>query len=224
MNRSQRLQADRYQRSRTEMVRKQIEARGIGHDAVLAAMRTVPRHEFVPESDRSAAYEDGPLPIGWGQTISQPYVVALMTENIGLRGGERVLEIGTGSGYQAAVLAEIAASVFTVEIVEPLARRAAATFVRLAYRNILPRFGDGGFGWEEAAPFDGILVTAAPLSGVPRPLLDQLADGARLVAPVGGHRQEIHIYERSGDRFLKSIGDPVRFVPLTGSSPEAHEG
>ena len=212
------LDGEEFQEYRLEMVRRQIERRGIRNAAVLAALRTVPRHEFVPPGEINAAYEDGPLPIGYGQTISQPYVVALMTQLLELKGGERVLEIGTGSGYQAAVLAEIADTVYTVEIVEPLARRAAETFARLRYGNIVPRFGDGGYGWEELAPFDAILITAAPPEEIPAALFPQLAEGARMVAPVGKHHQYLQTYQRRGRRYQRTVGDAVRFVPLTGES------
>jgi len=197
------------------MVAHQIEARGVRDQAVLAALRTVPRHEFVPEDFRAAAYDDRPLPIGRGQTISQPYIVGLMTELAELRGGERVLEVGTGSGYQAAVLAEIAARVYTLELVEPLLRRAAETLLRLAYRNVVPRFADGRRGWRELAPFDAILVTAAP-ARVPEELLDQLAEGGRLVAPVGSEVQTLQLFRRRGDSFEQRSVVAVRFVPLVG--------
>jgi protein-L-isoaspartate(D-aspartate) O-methyltransferase len=202
---------------RHEMVRTQIAARGISDAAVLAAMRTVPRHEFVPPDLRAMAYEDRPLPIGRGQTISQPYIVALMSELAELRGGESVLEVGTGSGYQSAVLAELAAHVYTIEIVEPLLRGAAGTLQRLSYRNVVPRFGDGREGWKELAPFDAILVTAAPPRTVPAELLQQLAEGGRLVAPVGEEVQTLRLVRRRGGGFEERELTAVRFVPLVGS-------
>jgi protein-L-isoaspartate(D-aspartate) O-methyltransferase len=201
------------------MVERQIVARGVDDPAVLNAMRTVPRHEFVPERLREEAYADRPLPLGWEQTISQPYIVAHMTQLAELRGGERVLEVGTGSGYQAAVLAEIAGQVYSIEIVEPLLRRAAATLRRLAYGNVCCRFGDGGHGWPDTAPFDAILVTAAA-KRVPPGLLDQLADGARLVAPVGRRDQRLQVIVRHGKRFERQTGAAVRFVPLVGGTVE----
>jgi protein-L-isoaspartate(D-aspartate) O-methyltransferase len=206
------------QAERHEMVRRQIEARGIRDPRVLSALRTVPRHEFVPPEIEAYAYEDRPHSIGWDQTISQPYIVALMTELCGLTGGETVLEVGTGSGYQAAVLAEIAARVYTVEIVEPLLRRAADTLHRLAYANVVPRYDDGGFGWPEVGPFDAILVTAAPRARVPQPLLDQLAEGGRLVAPVGAFNQRLQVHTRTEGGIVSEKGASVRFVPLTGRS------
>jgi len=201
---------------RLEMVAKTIEARGIREPEILSAMRTVPRHEFVPQEERAHAYEDRPLPIGHRQTISQPYIVALLVQLCELHGGESVLEIGTGSGYQAAVLAEIADRVYTIEIVEPIARRAAETLARLRYDNVVCRLGDGAEGWPRAGPFDAIIVTAAPKRDVPAPLLRQLCDGGRLVAPVGDDEQRLLVIERKGSRYRKRFGEPVRFVPLTG--------
>jgi protein-L-isoaspartate(D-aspartate) O-methyltransferase len=178
-------------------------------------MRKVPRHELVPAAVRAQAYDDHPLPIGHEQTISQPYIVAFMTEALGLRGGETVLEVGTGSGYQAAVLAEIAARVHTIEIVEPLAARARVDLARLGYRNVQVRAGDGYQGWPEAAPFDAIVVTAAA-PRIPPPLLAQLKDGGRLVIPVGEDDQSLMVITRTGDRHTEQRVLPVRFVPMTG--------
>jgi len=202
---------------RQEMVKRQIAARGIAEPAVLAAMRTVPRHEFVPLDLRDLSYDDRPLPIGRGQTISQPYIVALMTELAELTGEESVLEVGTGSGYQAAVLAEMTARVYTIELVEPLLREAAATLARLMYRNVIPRFGDGRHGWKDLAPFDAILVTAAPADRVPEALLAQLADGGRLIAPVGEAEQTLQLVRRRGSTFETRAVTAVRFVPLAGA-------
>jgi len=209
--------ADDRAAERAAMVADQIEARGVRDPLVLAAMRRVPRHRLVPEDVRPLAYADHPLPIGSGQTISQPYVVALMTEALGLAGGERVLEVGTGSGYQAAVLAEIAGEVRTVEIVPELAQRAARDLAALGYRNVHVREGDGYRGWPERAPFDAIVVTAAP-DHVPQPLVDQLAVGGRLVIPVGDRDQELLVLERTPDGVERRTLTPVRFVPMTGEA------
>ncbi len=202
---------------RERMVREQIAARGVRDPRVLAALSRVPRHELVPEELRVRAYEDRPLPIGHDQTISQPYVVAYMTEQLELAGDERVLEIVTGSGYQAAVLAELAREVFSIEIVAALGERARADLARLGYRNVHIRIGDGYRGWPEQAPFDAIIVTAAP-GHVPQPLIDQLAVGGRLVLPVGELDQELLRIERDADgiREEKLIG--VRFVPMRGEA------
>jgi protein-L-isoaspartate(D-aspartate) O-methyltransferase len=208
---------DDFEAVRAAMVREQIEARGIRDPAVLAAMRAVPRHELVPEAVRDHAYEDRPLPIGHRQTISQPYVVAAMTEALDLSPGERVLEIGTGSGYQAAVLSELSREVFSVEIVAPLAQRARADLARLGYDNVRVRSGDGYRGWPEQAPFDAIVVTAAP-DHVPKPLLEQLEVGGRLVIPVGDTFQELIRITRGADGFERESLFPVRFVPMTGEA------
>ena len=210
---------DEFAAAREAMVREQIEARGVRDPAVLAAMRAVPRHELVPESRAEHAYEDRPLQIGHAQTISQPYVVAAMSEALDLDANERVLEIGTGSGYQAAVLSKLSREVFSIEIVGPLAERARADLARLGYDNVQVRTGDGYRGWPEQAPFDAIVVTAAP-DHVPQPLLDQLALGGRLVMPVGDTFQELIRITRSEDGFVRETLFPVRFVPMTGEARE----
>jgi protein-L-isoaspartate(D-aspartate) O-methyltransferase len=204
-----------FARAREEMVATQIVSRGVRDPRTLAAMRKVPRHLFVPAPLAGQAYEDHPLPIGHGQTISQPYIVGFMTEALALKGGETVLEVGTGSGYQAAVLAEIAARVYTVEIVAPLAEEATALLKRLGYANVEVKAGDGYRGWPEAAPFDAIMVTAAA-PRVPEPLRQQLKDGGRLILPVGDEWQELVVVTRRGDRFEEKRVLPVRFVPMTG--------
>jgi len=209
---------DRWRAQREAMVDNQIAARGIKDARVLAAMRRVPRHELVPPVVRDLAYTDRPLPIGDDQTISQPYIVALMTQAAAVEQGARVLEIGTGSGYQAAVLAELGAEVYSIEIVEPLARRAAAALGRTGYGAVKLRVGDGYRGWPEAAPFDAIVVTAAP-PRIPEPLKQQLKPGGRLVAPVGdGDLQRLVVIRRVGDRFVERSIAPVRFVPMTGEA------
>ena len=218
---AQKDQEDPTRAARAGMVDRQIAARGIKHPAVLAAMRKVPRHEFVPPPMIARAYQDSPLPIGLDQTISQPYIVALMSELASPAAGARVLEIGTGSGYQAAVLAEMGAQVYSIEIVEPLGRRAAATLRRLGYDKVKTRIGDGYRGWPEAAPFQAIVVTAAPPK-VPQPLLDQLAVGGRLVVPVGEDIQEMTVITRTAKGFDRRTGIPVRFVPMTGEA-ERHK-
>lgn len=205
--------------ARAHMVAMQIEARGVRDPRVLGAMRKVERHLFVPPAMRPHAYADQPLPIGHEQTISQPYIVALMTELARVGEGVRVLEIGTGSGYQAAVLAAVAKEVYTIEIVEPLAAEARERLARLGYGNVTVRAGDGYRGWPEKAPFDAILITAAPPE-IPKPLLDQLAVGGRLVAPVGEERgaQELVVVERTAKGLVRRSVLPVRFVPMTGEA------
>jgi protein-L-isoaspartate(D-aspartate) O-methyltransferase len=205
-------------RQRLQMVDEQIRARGVTSPRVLAAMAQVPRHLFVPESERGQAYEDHPLPIGSGQTISQPYVVALMTALLDLKPQSRVLEIGTGSGYQAAVLSRVASEVYTIEIVPQLGARARDTLARLGYGNVHVRVGDGYRGWPEAAPFDGILVAAAPHEAPP-PLVAQLKPGGRLVLPVGGFDQDLIVLTKRPDGSVKQEKVlPVRFVPMTGEA------
>jgi len=209
---------DVFAAARKRMVQGQLSGRGITNARVLAVMGKVPRREFVPERFRAQAYDDGPLPIGHGQTISQPYIVAFMTERLDPRPTDRVLEIGTGSGYQAAVLAELVAEVYTIEIVEPLAQRAEADLKRLSYTNVHVRAGDGYRGWPEAAPFDAIIVTCAP-EKVPQPLVEQLKDGGRMIIPVGPTwNQELVLLRKQGGRLEKRAVLPVRFVPMTGDA------
>jgi protein-L-isoaspartate(D-aspartate) O-methyltransferase len=185
---------------------------------VLAAMSKVPREEFVPADERAAAYTDNPLPIGYDQTISQPYIVAFMTEQLHPKPSDRVLEIGTGSGYQAAILAELVAEVYTIEIAGPLARNAEATLVHLGYKNVRMKVGDGYKGWPENAPFDAITVTCAP-DRVPRPLTDQLKEGGRMIIPVGDRfAQELYLLEKKNGQLKESAVLPVRFVPMTGEA------
>lgn len=199
------------------MVREQIESRGVCDPRVLAAMRKVPRHEFVAEQYAYAAYEDHPLPIGYGQTISQPYIVALMTELLRLMPEAKVLEVGTGCGYQTAVLAEIAAEVYSVEIIEPLARESVDRLQRLGYKNVLVKHADGYPGWPEQAPFDGIIVTAGA-DHVPPPLIEQLKPGGRMVIPVGephGEQMLLVVEKTLNGRISTRNVTPVLFVPLT---------
>jgi len=201
---------------RARMVETQIAARGVRDPRVLDAMRKVPRHRFLDAAARGEAYEDRPVPIGNNQTISQPYIVALMTELLELPPHSRVLEIGTGSGYQSAVLAEIAAEVYSIEILPELAQSAAGKLKELGYANVEVRAGDGYRGWPEHAPFDGIMVTAAP-ERIPQPLVEQLATGGRMVVPVGGFFQELKVFTKEKDGHLSEKDViPVRFVPMTG--------
>ncbi len=206
---------------RTAMVEGQLRSRGITNEAVLAAMERVPRHELVPAELRYRAYGDHPLPIGHGQTISQPYIVAFMTQALRPAAADRVLEIGTGSGYQAAVLGELVTSVHTLEIVEPLGERARADLERLNYTNVFVRVGDGYLGWPEQAPFDAIIVTCSP-DHVPQPLVDQLRDGGRMIIPVGEdwRGQELVLLEKRGTNVVKQAVLPVLFVPMTGRAQE----
>lgn len=201
---------------RAEMIEKQLRRRGVNDPRVLAAMNAVRREEFVPNDLRPRAYEDLPLPIGEGQTISQPYIVAAMTAALRLNGGERVLEVGAGCGYQAAVLAHLAKEVFSVECRPPLASAAAARLARLQYANVHIHCGDGTFGLMDFAPFDAILVAAAA-PAVPAPLCSQLAEGGRLIVPVGDtDNQDLQLVERSGDSFHTRTLEACRFVPLVG--------
>ena len=214
---AQEPESDLYARLREKMVREQLQARDIRDSRVIASMLKVPRHEFVPENLVQAAYEDNALPLSMRQTISQPYIVAYMTQALKLRGTEKVLEIGTGSGYQAAVLAEIVPDVYTIEILPELQAKAQVILAKLGYRNIHSRTGDGYMGWPEAAPFDCIIVTAAP-SKVPQPLLDQLKEGGRLVIPIGEMNQDLVVYEKRPDGMARKTLIPVRFVPMTGKA------
>ncbi len=203
--------------ARRRMVEEQIRWRGITDRPLLAVMEEVPRHLFVPEEERGMAYADHPLPIGAGQTISQPYVVALMTSLLALEPGDKVLEIGTGSGYQAAVLARLVREVYTIEIVPELAERARATLSGLGYANVRVRQGDGFRGWPEAAPFDAIILTAAP-ADVPQPLLDQLRPGGKMVLPLGKYLQDLVVLTKTAGGIAREVVAPVRFVPMTGEA------
>ena len=200
------------------MVQQQLMTRGITDARVLAAMAKMPREEFVPPESRAASYEDGPLQIGHGQTISQPYIVAFMTEQLRPKASDRVLEIGTGSGYQAAILAGLVKDVYTIEIIEALAKDAEATLQRLGYKNVHVRVGDGYRGWPEHAPFDAITVTCAP-DHVPQPLIDQLKEGGRMIIPVGGFgNQELYLLEKKNGQLQRRAVLPVRFVPMAGEA------
>jgi protein-L-isoaspartate(D-aspartate) O-methyltransferase len=197
------------------MVEKQLRSRGIDDPRVLRAMTKVPREKFVAKELEASAYEDRPLPIGFGQTISQPYIVAFMTQALKPKPTDRVLEIGTGSGYHAAVLSELVAKVYTIEIVRALAQRAATVLNALGYKNVLVKGGDGYKGWPEHAPFDAIIVTAAP-DHIPPPLVEQLKEGGRMVIPVGKtYAQELQVLEKRGGVVKQTAAVPVKFVPLT---------
>jgi len=208
-----------FEKLRLRMVKTQIEVRGVRDEKLLEAMRKVPRHLFVPEKYRKYSYDDRPLPIGEEQTISQPYIVAYMTESLGLKGNEKVLEIGTGSGYQAAVLQGLVSEVFTVEIIEMLGLRAELLFRELKYDNIHVKIGDGYKGWPEEAPFDAVIVTAAP-DHIPQPLIDQLKIGGRLIIPVGDYMQELVLVTKTKKGVDKKQLLPVMFVPMTGKAQE----
>ncbi len=207
---------DPYRQARLDMVRTQIADRGISDHAVLEAMRTVPRHLFVPQDSVESAYADHPLAIGYGQTISQPYVVAWMTELLRVKPGDRVLEVGTGSGYQATILAQLGVEVYTVEIIEPLARQAAERLAKMGYTQVVVGNRDGYYGWEEHSPFDGVIVTCAP-DHIPSPLVQQLKDGGRMVIPVGppGVFQTLFLITKEKNQVRSENLGSVIFVPLT---------
>jgi len=205
---------------RQRMVERQLKASGIKDERVLAAMGKVPREAFVPLQSRAASYEDGQLPIGYDQTISQPYIVAFMTEQLRLKPSDRVLEIGTGSGYQAAILAELVSEIYSIEIIEPLTKNAEATLQRLGYKNVHLKIGNGYKGWPDAAPFDAIIVTCAP-EKVPQPLIDQMKDGGRVVIPVGERfAQQLYLMEKKNGQIKESVTLPVRFVPMAGEATD----
>ncbi|HSW54805.1 MAG TPA: protein-L-isoaspartate(D-aspartate) O-methyltransferase [Ignavibacteriaceae bacterium] len=209
-------QDDKYMGSREKMVEDQIESRGISNQPTLDAMKKVPRHKFVPPNNIERAYNDSPLPIGYGQTISQPYIVAYMTAVIDPKPGQKVLEIGTGSGYQAAVLAEIVDSVYTIEIISELYSSSSKSLNELGYKNVFCKNADGYYGWEDAAPFDAIVVTAAA-EHIPPPLIKQLKDGGKMIIPVGSPflNQTLILVEKDGEEITTTSLLPVRFVPFT---------
>ncbi|MBI5416478.1 protein-L-isoaspartate(D-aspartate) O-methyltransferase [Candidatus Poribacteria bacterium] len=210
------LDTEQYKKLREEMVLYQIKQRGIKSEKVLDAMKKVPRHLFIPDIYRNQAYEDHPVIIGEGQTISQPYIVAFMTEALKVKATDKVLEIGTGSGYQAAILAELAREVYTIEIVESLGRRAEKLLINMGYKNIKVKVGDGYKGWKEYAPFDLIIVTCAP-DHIPVPLIEQLNEGGRMIIPVGeNYSQELIFIEKKDSKIIKQGVLPVIFVPMTG--------
>jgi protein-L-isoaspartate(D-aspartate) O-methyltransferase len=206
-----------YEKERSRMVDEQIVGRGVKDERVLAVMRKIPRHEFLPEGIRGMAYNDSALPIGEGQTMSQPYMVALMTEFLGLKGTERVLEIGTGSGYQAAVLAELCQKVYTVERIKTVADKARATLDRLGYKSVAIKVFDGTYGWKEMAPFDAIIVTAGS-PDIPAPLVEQLKEGGRMVIPVGDrYGQQLVTVVKTAEGRITERSIPCVFVPLIGN-------
>ncbi|MCK4330511.1 protein-L-isoaspartate(D-aspartate) O-methyltransferase [candidate division WOR-3 bacterium] len=213
---------DDYALSRETMIQEQIIRRGITDELVIQAMRQVPREEFVPDKYKPYAYIDSPLPIEYDQTISQPFIVALMNYLIDVQEGERVLEIGTGSGYSAAVLSEMGADVYTIELLEPLATSAVERLKKLGYDNIKVKCGDGFFGWDEYAPFDGIVVTCAP-GYIPQPLVDQLDVGGRMVIPVGDLFQELILLTKTAEGVIEDSILPVRFVPMKGEVEKRDE-
>ena len=206
-----------YEKERSRMVDEQIAGRGVKDERVLAVMRKIPRHEFLPEGIRGMAYNDSALPIGEGQTMSQPYMVALMTEFLGLKGTERVLEIGTGSGYQAAVLAELCQKVYSVERIKTVADKARATLDRLGYKSVAIKVYDGTYGWKEMAPFDAIIVTAGS-PDIPAPLVEQLKEGGRMVIPVGDrYGQQLITVVKTSEGTITERSIPCVFVPLIGN-------
>ncbi len=217
-NQEKKTGQDIYSIKRHEMVERQIQRRGVKDTLVLKAIREVPRHKFVPSELKDYAYSDRPLPIGERQTISQPYIVAFMTEHLGLKGGEKILEIGTGSGYQAAILGEIAKEVYSIEIISSLGLTAKKKLKEMGYENIQVRIGDGYLGWPDEAPFDGVIVTAAP-NHIPQPLINQLKPGGRMIIPVGDYYQELILITKSETgKVVKKSVLPVTFVPMTGKA------
>ena len=203
---------------RSKMIDEQLKKRGVESQQVLDAFARVPRHLFVPEEYRTMAYADRALPIGKGQTISQPYIVAYMTEALGLKSTDRVLEVGTGSGYQAAILAEICDTVYSIEIIESLGKKAGKLLKEIGYANIILKIGDGYLGWQAHAPFDAIIVTCAPTQ-IPEPLKDQLTEGGRMIIPVGElYVQELILLEKKNDRLKKIKVLPVMFVPMVNQT------
>jgi len=215
-------QEEEFIKARETMVRTQIEARGIRDERILKVMRMVPRHRFVLPIYQRMAHSDRPLPIGFNQTISQPYIVALMTESLKLKGDEKVLEIGTGSGYQAAILAELAKEVYTIEIISGLAKRAEKTLKKLGYKNIKVKCGDGYLGWPEYASFDAIIVTCAP-DHIPQPLIDQLAEGGRMVIPIADtYPQRLTLIQKKKGKIVQEIITGCMFVPMTGEEIKKH--
>lgn len=210
---------DEYKRERREMVEQQIRARGVTNSSVLKAMEKVPRHKFVPEEYTKLAYRDSPLPIGLSQTISQPFIVAYMTEAAEISKNDKVLEIGTGSGYQAAILGEIAKEVHTIEIIPELAERSSRILSELGYKNIFVKAGNGYLGLPEQAPFDAIIVTAAP-DEIPQALVEQLAVGGKMIIPVGDKNQEMTVIKKTKNGVTEKRTMQVRFVPMTGKPSE----
>lgn len=210
-----------YSQSRNEMVDSQLIGRGISDKNTIKAMRKVPRHKFVPDYVREMAYSDTPLPIGMGQTISQPYIVAYMTELLKPKKGQKILEIGTGSGYQTAILSEIGCEVYTIEIVEALAVYARKILTDMGYSNIHFKIGDGYQGWEMYSPYDGIIVAAAP-SEIPEPLISQLSEKGKMVIPVGDDLQELLLVTKTKDGIKEERMSPVRFVPMRGEAEQHH--